>query len=482
MWVRSFILHFSRAVVFAAVVIMITVVMDYLYVDDTDEFARAMLHELYGEQENIDRLYVGSSHVFCDIDPFVLDEINGENNFNLATGNQQLIASYYLIREAHKKHEIGHVYLDLYYVCTTAGMGNLHDYAALPHSWIVLNQMKPSVNKLSYMLSLSDPAYYYLTFFPFTRYKEQLFQPDYVGEIVDKKREQTWKNHDYYHIRKMEDREFVMENAGKGYMQNFGVPETGGFYGRESALPLTESPVTEESLAYLVKIVDYCRENDIELTWIACPVSDFQLAGNGTYDNFAGQVSELAAQYDVPYYDFNLCKKEYLDLTDNQYWSDKGHLNSAGAEVFTEFLGKFLQAAEAGQDTYADCFHNRYQEKMQAADQAIFGLEIVASDEYDKYLPEAEKESQGKYALYKIHPVTNAEEGQVEIHVCRLEESEEESRGFGRKEYTPAEEINVLYDGNDGYVILDAEEHGFLYIEAKLKDSAKIRNWVEIEY
>lgn len=82
-------------------------------------------------------------------------------------------------------------------------------------------------------------------------------------------------------------------------------------------------------------------------------------------------------------------------MTDNQYWSDKGHLNSAGAEVFTEFLGKFLQVAEAGQDTYADCFHNRYQEKMQAADQAIFGLEIVASDEYDKYLPEAEKESQG---------------------------------------------------------------------------------------
>lgn len=78
--------------------------------------------------------------------------------------------------------------------------------------------------------------------------------------------------------------------------------------------------------------------------------------------------------------------------------------------------------------------------------------------------------------------MTNAEEGQVEIHVCRSEESEEESRGFGRKEYTPAEEINVLYDGNDGYVILDAEEHGFLYIEAKLKDSAKIRNWVEIEY
>lgn len=482
MWVRSFILRFRRIVLFAMVSAAIASVMNYLYVDDTDEFSRAMLYELYSEQENIDRLYLGSSHVFCGIDPFVLDRVNGENNFNLATGNQQLITSYYLLREVDKKHDIGHVYLDLYYLCITQGMGNFHDYHMIPHSWNVLNQMKPSFNKLSYILNLSEPKYYYLSFLPFARYKEQLFQLDYVQDILEKKAAQTWKEHEYYHIRKMEDQKFVMKNAGKGFVSNFGVPETGGFYDIEQGIPLPENPITEESLEYLEKIVDYCREKEIALTWIVCPVSDFQMMGNGAYDNFGKQINSLAVQYNVPYYDFNLCKKEYLDLSSNQYWADKGHLNSMGAEVFTEFLGRFLQAEEQEERTYAACFHDSYQEKMAAAPEEIFGLEIVISDEYDRYLPEVEPEKRGQYVIYKIHPVTNAEEGQAEIHVCQTEESEEEARKFGRKEYGADEEKQVLYDGNDGYIILGAEEHGFLYVEVKLKSSEETKNWVELEY
>ncbi|MBD5522993.1 MAG: hypothetical protein HDR04_00955 [Lachnospiraceae bacterium] len=71
-----------------AIVIAVTEVMNYLYLDDTDEFARYMLHEFYGVEENIDWLYQGSSHVFCDINPVILDDINGENNFDLSTGMQ----------------------------------------------------------------------------------------------------------------------------------------------------------------------------------------------------------------------------------------------------------------------------------------------------------------------------------------------------------------------------------------------------------
>lgn len=98
MWVRSFILHFKKILLFAAVIIAVTGVMNYLYVDDTDAFSRYVLHEFYEETENIDRLYLGSSHVFCDINPVILDGINGDNNFDLATSSQQLNTSYYLLR------------------------------------------------------------------------------------------------------------------------------------------------------------------------------------------------------------------------------------------------------------------------------------------------------------------------------------------------------------------------------------------------
>lgn len=481
MWVRSFISHFKRILLFGMLAAAVTAGMNYLYVDDTDEFSRYMLHELYTQEENIDRLYIGSSHVFSDIDPLILDEVNGENNFNLATGTQQLITSYYLLREADRQHEIDHVYIDLYYDCMTEGLGNLHDHGSIPYSWIVLNQMKPSLNKLSYMLNLSRPRYYYLTFLAFTRYREQLFQPAYVYDIVRKKQTAVWKNYEYSHVRMREGEEFVMSSAPKGFMHNLATPEAGRFFERSSEPPLAEDPVTEESLAYFVKIMEYCRENDIALTWISCPISDFQLAGNGAYDHFVDQITRLAAQYGVPYYDFNLCRTEYLDLTSDRYWSDKGHLNSDGARVFTQFLGEFLQREEQSRNSCSDYFHGSYTEKLRAAKKDIFGLEITASDESAAYLPEAASDPGGEYAVCKVHPVTNAAEGEVEIHVCRLME-EETGDDHGRREYTQEEELPVVYDGNDGYVILDAQEHGCLYIEAKLISSPQTKNWARIEY
>lgn len=481
-WVRLFISHSKRILLFLLLSAVVTAGMNYLYVDDTDEFSRFMLHELYAQEENIDRIYIGSSHVFSDIDPLLLDEVNGENNFNLATGTQQLITSYYLLKEADKRHDIDHVYVDLYYDCMTAGIGNLHAYNEIPHSWIVLNQMKPSLNKLSYMLHLSEPKYYYLTFLPFTRYKEQLFRPEYVRGLVRRKRTELWKNYEYSHVRTREGERFVMRSAPKGFMYNLGTPEAGRFYEQMSELPLQENPVTEESLEYFVKLIEYCREKEIALTWISCPISDFQLAGMGAYDRFVEQIRSLSAQYDVPYYDFNLCKSEYLDLSSDQYWSDKGHLNTAGAQVFTRFLGEFLQERERRGSEGLDYFYGSYEEKLHAKKKDIFGLEIVASDEYEKVLPDVAPERYGEYAICKIHPVTNATEGEVEIHVCRTYESEAAGRGYGRKDCAGGEELETIIDGNDAYVILDAAEHGFLYVEAKLKEDTEAKNWAEIEY
>ncbi|MDE7188293.1 MAG: hypothetical protein K2O13_12425 [Lachnospiraceae bacterium] len=56
MWIRLFILHFKKTVLFASVIIAVTKAMNYLYVDDTREFARCMMREFYEGKENIERL------------------------------------------------------------------------------------------------------------------------------------------------------------------------------------------------------------------------------------------------------------------------------------------------------------------------------------------------------------------------------------------------------------------------------------------
>lgn len=482
MWAHSFISLFKKALLFAGIVIVVVMVMDYLYVDDTTDFSRYMMHEFYEQEENIDRVYIGSSHVFCDINPTMLDTINGDNNFNLASDGQQLIASYYLLREANKKHNIKQVYLDLYYNCTTPGIGSLHSPDSFQYSWGILNQMRPSFNKLSYIVNLSEPRYYYLSFLPFMRYRDELFHGEYITGVVQAKQTETWKNHEHYRIKKMEEQEYVMQNAEKGFMDNDAIPETGGFCEQtEMGWPmLTENPITDDSMEYLLKIIDYCEKHNIKLTWINCPITDYQLMQMGSYDNYVKQMKELSAEYHIAYYDFSLCKREYLDLSSNQYWFDKGHLNTAGAEVFTQFLGEFLRAEENGEDTYADCFYDNYAEKAAALEEKIFGLDIMTPDKDAKYLSDVSPETWDEYVIYQIHPVTNAKDGEVEIHVWQTP-WEEQKTDYGRKDYTANEEMEIIRDGNDGYVIVHAGEKGSLYIETKLVDSNETKNWAEIE-
>lgn len=485
MWVPSFISRFKIShskgekkrkwyrvlagiLAFALTAGGITAGMNYLYVDDTDEFARYMLHDFYtlDVTENIDRLYLGSSHVFCDINPVILDEINGEYNYNLATGTQQMITSYYLLKEADKEHDIKRVYLDLYYECTTEGLGNFREYGSLPYSWIVLNQMKPSFNKMSYTLHLSEPRYYYMSFLAFTRYKEQLFQPDYVAGVVARKQTDVYKNYLYEHIDESDAGESVLRSASKGYMTYDNATEAGGFCSIEAEKPMEDNPLTEETLEYLLKIVEYCKEKDIVLTCIGCPISDFQLVANGTYDKYVSQIQSLAHEYGFDYYDFNLCKEEYLDVVDDCYWADQGHLNTLGAEKFSNFLGNFLIAEENGEATYQDCFYSSYAEKIENIDDQIFGLEVLQGE---NMVQEAEDEST-TYVTYTIRPIYNGSKQDLEVEVWKTPDKTKKK-----------ESVNATLKDSRWCIQLPENEHGTLYIEAGFVGE-EATNWAEISY
>lgn len=472
MWVRSFISHFKKVVVFVCVVAAVTEGMNYLYIDDIQEFARCMMHEFYESEENIDRLYLGSSHVFCDIDPVILDDINKENNFNLGTSMQQLNTSYFLLREADKRNQIDRVYLDLAYYCTNEGPGNLHDYKWIPKSWFVQDQMRPSMNKLAYMLDLSDPEYYYMTFLPFMRYREKLFDWEYVAGIVKGKQTDEWKNYEYTYT--TPEGETVRKRGGKGFRIYYGMLEHGNFFADYRETPIEENPMTQESMEYLQKIVAYCEKQDIKLTLISSPTSDFELVHKGGYDNYIRQVRELAEFYQLPYYDFNLCKREYLDIAHGDYWFDLGHMNKNGAEAYSRFLGSFLKAQELGEDTYADCFYGSYEEKIADLPEEIFGLQFVPSQDYERYIPEIPQEQWEEYVIYIFYPVTNAPESAMTIDVKIRTTGED-----GTEQETDAQ---VFRDGGEAYVVRSIHEHGEMDVAVKFENTAEAMRWERIEY
>lgn len=170
--------------------------LDYILVAE-DGFTKQLMTDFYNMEDNVDNIYLGSSHVHYNIKPEILDVISGENNYNLATGLQPMNTSYYLLKEAGKENKISHVYLELSCGLTTGDYGKIKTYEQLPNNWRVLDYVKPSLNKLQWILDISEPEYYYLSFFPARRYYKEFLDGAYIsGQLQNKAEdeENKWKD------------------------------------------------------------------------------------------------------------------------------------------------------------------------------------------------------------------------------------------------------------------------------------------------
>lgn len=371
MSIRSFILRFKRLgglLVFIACLMLTETVLEYLLVV-RDGFTELLMTDFYEMEENIDNIYLGSSHVHYNIQPEILDEITGENNFNLSTGLQPMNASYYLLREADKRQKLSHVYLEISVGLVTGDYGKITDYTQLPNNWRVLNYVKPSFNKLEWMLSASEPQYYYLTFIPSIRYHKEFLDGKHMANRLKEKladKNTTWNGGYVY----------------KGYRDDRTTID-GMYLKNKEEIILGNNPISQEVIIYMDKIMKYCHDNGIELTIFTSPIADCEMLNIKDYDNFLFQMREIVSEYQVPYYDFNLCKSEYLNLQDEKLWRDTNHLNFWGAEIFTHFLGEVNESAKKGEDVTKFFFDSYGQKKEMSS--FLGGLRVMTlADDSDE--------------------------------------------------------------------------------------------------
>ena len=343
-----------------SLIILINVIanaLNYLYVDagSTQAWDKKLWNDYYDEKTNIDYLYLGSSHVYCGINPFILDELNGGNNFNLSSHGQLLNGSYYLLKEADRRHDIKHVYMDVYFMCL---MGT--PYSELIYlNWHNIDYMKWSFNKLNYIVDTVNSTQYLETFFPFLRYKSDYFKENAVYNKISEKRKEAEYNYQY-------------ENEiyyGKGFCARNLEMASNSLITGENTIP--PSPIMEEAEEYLRKIIEYCQKKNIEITLYSTPVYTLSALSQNNYDEYVKQVSSIANEYGVKYYDFNLCKDEYMPIQEMKYYSDVSHLNPAGAELFTNFFWQVMSNSPEENEKY---FFPSYAQKLQTMEPRVYGL------------------------------------------------------------------------------------------------------------
>lgn len=435
-------------------------VLEYLLINDGGTFERLMMHDFYENTENIDNLYLGSSHVYCDLNPAVLDEINGKNNFNLSTSAQPLIASYYLLIEADKKNDLACVYLDLWNGLLVDEHGSWKEPEELLTSWQVLDQMKFSTNKLNWMLDSTDYQHVYLSLLPSVRYKNRLLDFDYLAGQLHNKTES----------------DYLCYNDFEGYRQKgyrYTEQKLEDLYRTTSVEVLVGShELLADAKEYLVKIIEYCDKKDINLRLCANPVSNWNLCLEANYDQYLMQIRELVSQYDLEYYDFNLCKEEYLDINEGIYWYDNNHLNAYGAEIYSNVFGTFFEKLEKGEIQSSDYFYDSYQEKLDNIEERVFGVIVEEMDDEAKaeYLASSGIESAEDYRFFDLSTVDNLKSDQIETYVYRVES--------GTKDKIVLQD----WDRNTKYIFPTGAEGGKLYIKIRNVRTKEEYGEINIEY
>lgn len=325
---------------------------NYLLMDDSQSYTRLTMHELYERAdagEEIDTLFLGSSHCYRAYDPELYEELTGRTAYNLGSSSQNYDTSYYLLREAARLYDLKTVYLDMYYKFLFMDSEDRD----LVQANIISDYMRPSLNKLSFLLTTTEAKNYTNRFFPFRRSWQELGDFAYVRENLAKKQAESYRKYEPVTVE-------ADQYAGRGFVWSDARLDVDAITWWDNFGKVADDMQLDTTypVSYIEKIVSFCREHDIRLVFVTAPSLNQYLEAIGPYDSAHAYVQKLAERFGVEYLDFNLAKTEYLELTADDY-IDVDHLNGAGAEKLTLLL---TEADGKPIDEYFNaCYDDKYE-------------------------------------------------------------------------------------------------------------------------
>lgn len=337
----------------------------FLLVDDTASYTRLMLHEMYHQEDNIDTLFLGSSHCYRTFVTDVTDRELGCNTFNGGSSSQYIDGSFAMLKEADKHYRLKRVYLELYFGVTLGP--SFDERTDMTSTYILSDYMKLGYNKWQYLLNASSPQYYVNSFLPERRYWRNIFHINIVMSSFHKFTN-DYRHYGYGRVNasaKRGDEEY----RGKGYVANYNVARNGKYFYSGNYNPMDLSAISEDWTNTVKDIADYCHSRKIEIVLLSAPMPSFYLLGYENYDDYIEKVKEIASETGCDYFDFNLCKEEYFPNT-TKYFKDVDHLNNAGAMKFSKLFCDFVN----GKVTEEELFYPTYAEKTEQMESKIYGI------------------------------------------------------------------------------------------------------------
>lgn len=111
--------------------------------------------------------------------------------------------------------------------------------------------------------------------------------------------------------------------------------------------------IKKQNLEQLVRIIEYCKKEQIELILVYVPLSGNAIQGYGDISEMHDYFVHFAEKHDVLFWDFNY-HKDLRVLFTNDKFEDKKHLNRYGAKIFSEELVDVYKRYHIGENIVTD--------------------------------------------------------------------------------------------------------------------------------
>ena len=288
-------------------------------------YVAGAMRDMYKQEKNtIDVLYVGNSNVYTGVSPLEIYDNIGVTGFSASTPQQDMIGSYYIIKDFFKTQKPKVVMLETGEIFTIRehftelGMRSEIDYKNSEIAKLdILNDecMNFSLSeKISYLFPVIrfHDRYQRLSEFDIRKLIQRR-EISYKGYLYDKrtdKYKQKSKNN-YQEYKKFEDEH------------------------KRTDIEKSDLKIQDYIDEKIDLLVEFCKDNDSELVLMTMPVTDDRAVEKSEY------IKSYAEKKGIKYVDFNMETDEPIDWeTDTQ---DKGqHLNIKGAEKVGRYISKYL--------------------------------------------------------------------------------------------------------------------------------------------
>lgn len=317
-----------RIILFALICVLLSECLNWLTMPPNVVWMN--LHNVK-KMEDIDYLFIGTSHGQYGISPEIIDNVTREKSFNLCMADEYPIDSYFLMKEVCRKNKPRKIIYELdpsYWI---------QDQRQGSTAMFFYKEFPLSLNKADYFLAKIMKQDFRSTLFPWSYYKNNLIK---IRDTIEKKSSVMYKNYD----------PAILDIPG-------GIYKKGGFLyqnkvegadkGTFNNIPWDETQIRESAVEAFEKIVMYCRKENIGLEVITLPVPEDTVSNMP--DNFMQAdrfFSKMMEKYKIPYQNFNFDKDLHFDRSMNSYWDYDGHMYGEDAEDFSRELGKYLLSRE----------------------------------------------------------------------------------------------------------------------------------------